>query len=430
MNSEWKEFLIEDFGEILTGTTPNTKRQEYYGGEYKFISPADLDNGRYVTTAHKFITNEGLKVCRTLPKHSILIGCIGNIGKMGMTNDEISAFNQQINAIICNNQFIPDFIYYLILYNKPILEKSSVKTTLPILNKGNFQKIKLNAPQLSEQCKIAYILSTLQKAIEQQDKLIKHTTELKKALMQKLFTEGTKSEKQKETEIGWVPESWEVVRLGTAVKLKGGFAFKSEEGIPDSDVQLIRMGNLYQNKLALERAPIFYPERYKKDFENYILSEGDLVMSLTGTMGKEDYGFTVKIPKTTKTLLLNQRIAKFEIIDKEIDKDYLKQYLLSRVFLDKLYKTAKGTKQANLSSNEMKSLLLLKPKLDEQLEIANALGNLEQKIIFHEKKKQILSDLFKTLLHELMTGQRRVNEIDFEALEATSRYVGTEIYSE
>ena len=63
----------------------------------------------------------------------------------------------------------------------------------------------------SEQRKIIYVLSTVQKAIEQQDKLIRTTTELKKALMQKLFTEGTRGEKQKQTEIGLVPESWEVV---------------------------------------------------------------------------------------------------------------------------------------------------------------------------------------------------------------------------
>lgn len=62
----------------------------------------------------------------------------------------------------------------------------------------------------------------------------------------------------------------------------------------------------------------------------------------------------------------------------------------------------------------MLNTLLVIPKLEEQNEIANSLTNLDNKIEFHQKKKQTLTDLFKTLLHELMTGQRRVNEIDFE----------------
>ena len=198
----WREYIIGDFGKILTGTTPSTKITKYYGGPYKFISPVDLDNGKYITTSHKLLTKEGLSVGRVLPKNSILIGCIGNIGKIGMTKDEISSFNQQINAVICNEDFLPDFIYYLLLNNRHILEKSAVKTTVPILNKGNFENIKLKAPILSEQKKIAYVLSIVQNGIECLDKLIQKTTELKKALLQKLFEEGVNEGKWKIVELG------------------------------------------------------------------------------------------------------------------------------------------------------------------------------------------------------------------------------------
>jgi type I restriction enzyme, S subunit len=305
--------------------------------------------------------------------------------------------------------FEPRFFYYQLL-------------TLDIPSRGynrHFKELKekeLICPSLPEQFKITYILSTIQKAIEQQDKLIHTATELKKALIQKLFTEGIKGEKQKQTEIGLVPQSWNLLKIADVVKIQGGYAFKSEEGILSSKTQLVRMGNLYQNKLDLSRAPIFYPDNYQDLFPNFLLSEGDLIMSLTGTMGKEDYGFTVRVPKTEKALLLNQRVARFEITDDNIDKEYLRHYFLSRPFLNKLYKTAKGTKQANLSSNEIKNLHLPTPKNEEQKEISLVLNCIEDKIESHNQKKIILSDFFKTLLNELMTGERRVHNIDFETM--------------
>jgi len=77
-------------------------------------------------------------------------------------------------------------------------------------------------PPLPEQRKIAQILSTVQRAIEEQERIIQTTTELKKALMQKLFTEGLRNEPQKQTEIGPVPESWEVVEIGDLGKCVTG----------------------------------------------------------------------------------------------------------------------------------------------------------------------------------------------------------------
>ena len=354
-----------------------------------------------------------------LEKNDLLVCEGGDIGRSAIWNNEVENcyYQNHLHRLraktdLIDPLFILHWLQYSFVYGNIYFGRGNI-TTIPNLSKSRLSELIIPQPELPEQRKIAHVLSKVQKAIEQQDKLIRTTSELKKALMQKLFTEGTRGEPQRKTNIGLVPESWEVVEFEKLVTLKGGFAFKSKEKVPYSNTQLIRMGNLYQNSLDLSRSPIFYPDSFKNQYSDFVLKKGDLIMSLTGTMGKEDYGFTVKLPKTDEVLLLNQRVAKFVMKTDEIIKDYLKYYLLSRIFLDELYKTAKGTKQANLSSNGIKKLHILVPNKVEQELIVRQLSILDTKIEFHQTKKQTLTALFKTLLHELMTGQRRVHEFEF-----------------
>jgi type I restriction enzyme S subunit len=177
------------------------------------------------------------------------------------------------------------------------------------------------------------------------------------------------------------------------------------------------MGNLYANQLDLDRSPLFYPDKFAEKYRRFVLREGDLIMSLTGTTGKEDYGFVVEIPKLSRTLLLNQRVARLDLISRDLRKDFLFYFLLSRKFLDHLYPTAKGMKQANLSTNAMKNLFIVVPKISEQLEIVGCFRTLDAKLNLLHRKHARLSTLFRTLLHQLMTAQVRLNDVDLRELE-------------
>ena len=313
-------------------------------------------------------------------------------------------------------KFDPRFVFYglMELYQSGKTEDLQRRTTgIRNLDFTAYkERARFPSIPLPEQKKIAEILSTVQRAIEEQGRVIQTTTELKKALMQKLFTEGLRNEPQKQTEIGPVPDSWEVVDLGDVINLFAGYAFKSDEGISESNTQLLRMGNLYQNTLDLNRSPIFYPDSFAAAHKRFVLKEGDLVMSLTGTSGKEDYGFTVRIPKTDKTLLLNQRVTRIDVTDHRLQKDFAHHFLLSRKFLDHLYPTAKGMKQANLSTNAMKKIKVVLPGEAEQSEIAMCFKSLDQKVVVAGRKLAALQDLFRTLLHELMTAKTRIHAID------------------
>lgn len=228
------------------------------------------------------------------------------------------------------------------------------------------------------------------------EKNLKNARELFESYLQSVFTQRGK---------GWMEKP-----LGNYCDLLNGFAFKSSDVVPESETQLVRMGNLYGNRLSLDRGAVFYPDAFATEYQRYLLREGDIVMSLTGTTGKEDYGYAVRIPECEHNLLMNQRIVKFDSIrEDEIDRNYLLHFLRSRTFLDVLYPTANGTRQANLSSVTIKTLLIPICSITEQRRIASSFEVLSDEIerleIIYTQKIKALDELKKSFLHKAFSGE-------------------------
>lgn len=381
-------------------------------GSVPYISLEHLEKGFPVLLGHG-IESEARSNKSKFQAGDVLFGKLGADLKKGVQVDFDGICSTDILVLRETQHCLADYVE-LLVHSGPFnrYANSTISgVTHPRTSWSALSEFVLSLPPKLEQREIVENVHLVRKGAIEQERLIRTTTELKNALMQKLFTEGLRGEAQKETEIGLVPESWEVVDLGAVIDLFAGYAFKSNEGVSSSSTQLLRMGNLYQNKLDLDRAPIFYPESFAEQHRRFVLAEGDLVMSLTGTSGKEDYGFTVKLPRTERTLLLNQRVARIDIADRRLQREFAYQFLLSRKFLDFLYPTAKGMKQANLSTNAMKRIKVVLPSEQEQLEIGECLNLTDRKISLATQRALLLQDLFRTLLHELMTGKVRVGEM-------------------
>jgi type I restriction enzyme S subunit len=188
----WEVVRIKATGTVVTGSTPSTKNPDFYGGDYNLISPADLDNGKYVRSAHKTLTKAGFEECRRVPRDSVLVGCIGNVGKLGMVADDCSTTNQQINSIIPNSGFIAHFLYYALQLCRPRLEQAAAKVTLPILNKSNFENFKIAAPERKEQEEIAGYLGILDQKLENAGQKTAQLQDLFRTLLHELMTAKTR----------------------------------------------------------------------------------------------------------------------------------------------------------------------------------------------------------------------------------------------
>lgn len=181
---------LGDIGKIITGNTPKTSESDNYSSnDIAFIKPSDIPENEIaiLSDAEFYISESAREKARILPPGSILVTCIGIIGKVAITDIEC-AFNQQINAIIpymdkCN----PQYVAYTIQYLKPQLQTIANAAVVPILNKSQFSDIEIPLPPLDEQRRIAAVLDKVSDLIAKRREQLRKLDELVKARFVEMF---------------------------------------------------------------------------------------------------------------------------------------------------------------------------------------------------------------------------------------------------
>ena len=130
----WEKMNLGVLAKLVTGKTPSTKIPEYFQGQYLWVNPSDFGR-KYIDTTKRTISKEALaaKQCNLLPKGTILLSCIGEIGKVGILSKE-GTTNQQITGLIPNELIHPEYLYYYLLSKKAEVESLANKAVVAILN--------------------------------------------------------------------------------------------------------------------------------------------------------------------------------------------------------------------------------------------------------------------------------------------------------
>ena len=262
----------------------------------------------------------------------------------------------------------------------------------------------LPCPPLPEQQKIAHVLSTAQRAIEAQERIIQTTTELKKALMHKLFTEGLRNEPQKHTEIGIIPESWNVVELETTGDVIYGIQAAVASNLAPVGTPILTNKNItLDGGFDLEKLNYF--ELTSKRHIATILRKGDLLFNWrSGSkyhVGKTAY-FDLDEEWVHSSFILRIRP------DQKINGRYLFHYLNHLREAKFFVKLQTYAINAKFNKSAVNALPTVVPSRGEQDEIANILDSAQQRVHFAEQTHRVLHDLFSSLLHELMSAKIRV----------------------
>jgi type I restriction enzyme S subunit len=269
------------------------------------------------------------------------------------------------------------------------------------ITKGEFLSLKVATPPYIEQCKIANILGTWDKAISTTERLIDNSKEQKKSLMQQLLT-GKKrllddSGKPFEAE-------WDSVAIGDVVELFNGFAFKSSDAL-ETGRKWLKIANIGIGEIKWKDSS-YLPEDYKNEYEKFSLKVGDIVVAMTRpTLGNQLK--IARLKRKSDEALLNQRVAKVLFSDK-VNSEYMYQLLSTIEVALKLNSALLGTDPPNLSAKVLHEIQMEMPPLVEQQRIAAVLTNTDKEI---ERLVQQLADLKqekKALMQQLLTGKRRV----------------------
>ena len=258
-------------------------------------------------------------------------------------------------------------------------------------------------PPLEEQRKITRVLDKIQQAIELQDRIIEQAKNLKKSLMQKLFTEGTRGEELKETEIGLIPKSWRVVRLGDVGKLEYGYTEIARK--EDTGVKFLRITDIKDGYISWNEVP--YCKISESKFRKYRLKDGDILFARIGaTTGK-----TCFIENPPKSVFASYLI-RLNNVRSDVYNKYIYYYTQTPIYWRQVKMNKEGKLKKGLSATVLRSFLIPLPSLEEQKEIAHILSIVDKKTEIEQKRKRILEELFKTMLHKLMRGEIRLKEVE------------------
>jgi len=317
--------------------------------------------------------------------------------------------------IVPENSVNKRFLYYFFKTKFTLFNTKTTGSTIPHVNKNLFNNLLIPLPPLSEQRKIAAVLSAVQEAKEKTEAVISATKGLKKTMMSYLFTYGpvplseAENVPLKETEIGMMPEEWEVVKLGEVFNVQQGKQLSGKE-VRDGKIKkpFLRTSNLSWGYINISNVDEMYftPE----EFEKLKLKKGDILVCEGGDIGR-----TALYRGELKECAYQNHLHRLRPKKDNIDVEFFVFWMDHAVNQRQLYTyTANRTTIPNLSSSRLKNFIFLLPPLPTQQKIASILSAIDQKIEAEGSKKKALEDLFKTLLHNLMTAKIRVNNLEVE----------------
>ncbi len=342
--------------------------------------------------------------------NDVLLSVRAPVGDVNIA-DQRCAIGRGVTALRARARCDATYLFFAMQFVRPELEQRATGSTFASVNKASLLALEIPLPDPSDQSLIGRTLMFVANRVDQEASLEVCASALKRAVMRELFTQGLRGEDQKETALGPVPDSWTVTPLEDRFSVVSGGT--PPRGVRDywvgGTIPWVKTGEIDYSTITETEERIT-----RAGLENSaarILPKGTVLMAMYGQ------GVTrARVGVLGIDAACNQACAALLPRDGAVLPLFV-YYLLTHRYED-IRRLAHGGQQQNLNMDIVKALPLSYPAdPDEQREIVEILDAIDQKIDLHKRKKAILEELFKALLHKLMTGEIRVADFDLSALD-------------
>ena len=295
-----------------------------------------------------------------------------------------------------SERFVPNYLKHVLVsdsFNTEFMATvSGVGGSLLRARPAFVEKIKIPFPPLEEQCRIAAILDQANALRQKCQQSLEKLDQLLQAAFIEMFGDPVSN-----------PKGWRKLIIKDLIKVQNGYAFPSSS-FTSSGIPVVKIGNANKSGFNLDKIDYVLPENAKK-LVQYELKPGDLLLSLTGTVGKDDYGNITKVSDEFQLYYLNQRVAKLEIINQLVTKNYIYGFFSQQIIKNNLTLKSRGVRQANISNSDIYGLEIPIPDLDTQNKfqsLENHTSRLKSKI---ELELIQLNFLFESIQQKAFTGR-------------------------
>ena len=367
--NEWKKVKLEDIGEIITGITPSTSNNEFYNKkEIPFYKPNDLvdDKIKFLNEATVYISNLARTKAKIIKEKSVLVTCIGIIGKVAIINRE-GAFNQQINCITPNESICDiNYLAFAIKSKQKYMQYVANSAIVPIINKTQFSNIEILLPNIETQKIISKKLNIIQKIIEMKQQQLFEFEKLVKFQFLKMF--GLPNSNRYNFKLGTIRDCVAKIQYGT-----------SKPSTSDGKYKYLRMNNITYDGY-LDISDIKTIDVSDSEFEKFSVKYGDVLFNRTNS--PELVGKTCVFNLDTPMIIAGY-IIKIKVNDKILPV-YLSTMLNTSYGKKLLYSISKKSiGQANINAQELQNIKILIPPIELQNKFADFVKQVDKsKVIF------------------------------------------------